>query len=129
MPSVLPSTMPSITSRLNRENNNGTQQPPYGTQQASTPANPYDCGNGANTLFSTPFIRTLSHRHQLRSMIDYTHANPDNALLRRLTPDLYVIRRNIEHAGLHFDAMGKARLLDWPDRLVIALSRSLTTSR
>lgn len=138
MPSVpaMSSAMPSITSRLNRENNNGTQQPPYGTQQPpgapqqpSTPANPYDCGNGANTLFSTPFIRTLSHRHQLRSLIDYTHANPDNALLRRLNPDLYVIRRNIERGGLHFDAMGKARLLDWPDRQVIALSRSLTSEQ
>lgn len=80
----------------------------------------------AGHLMEIPFIRTLSHRRQLRSMIDYTHANPDNALLRRLNPDLYVIRRNMARAGLHFDTMGKTRLLDWPDRQVIALRRSLT---
>lgn len=88
--------------------------------------NPYECGNGANTLFEAPFIRTLSHRGQLRAMIDYTHANPDNAWRRRCHPDLYVIRRNRKRAGLHFDMMGKERLLDYPERNIVALSRSLT---
>lgn len=87
---------------------------------------PYDCGNGTHTLFSTPFIRTLSHKGQLDKMVKYVKSNPDNAWMRRLHPDLYVIRRNMEYAGLHFDTMGKARLLAYPDRQVIALSRSLT---
>lgn len=73
-----------------------------------------------------PFIRTLSHKGQLRAMIDYVHANPDNAWMRRLNPELYTIRRRQEHAGLLFDCMGKARLLEYPDRQVVALSRSLT---
>lgn len=77
-------------------------------------------------ILEKPFIRTLSRRRQLDAMIGYVHANPDNAWMRRLHPDLYVIRRQQEHAGLLFDAMGKARLLDYPDRQVIALSRSLT---
>lgn len=77
-------------------------------------------------VFEVPFIRTLSRRGQLASMIRYVHANPDSAWMRRLHPDMYVIRRNQVHAGLHFDSMGKARLLDYPDRQVIALSRSLT---
>ncbi len=77
-------------------------------------------------VLDIPFIRTLARSGQLRTMIDYVHANPDNAWMRRLHPDLYVIRRKVEHAGLLFDTMGKARLLDWPDRQVIALSRSLT---
>ena len=79
-------------------------------------------------VFSKPFVRTLSHKGQLRSMIDYVHANPDNAWMRRLHPEMYVIRRNVVRAGLRFDAMGKARLLDYPDRQVVALSRSLTDS-
>lgn len=62
-------------------------------------------------------------------MIDYVHANPDNAWMRRLHPDLYTIRRNQRHGGLLFDAMGKARLLDYPDRHVVALSRSLTDAQ
>jgi len=88
--------------------------------------NIYDCGNGANTLFEKPYIRTLSHAGQLRHMIEYTHSNPDNAWRRRLNPQLYVIRRGHEYAGLKFDVMGKERLLDYPDRQVIALSRSLS---
>ena len=96
------------------------------TASSNEALNPYDCGNGANTLFEKPFIRTLAHRGQLRSMIDYTHNNPDNAMLRALHPELYVIHRNIEVAGLKFDIMGKDRLLSYPDRQVIVLSRSLS---
>lgn len=90
---------------------------------------PYDCGNGAHTLFSTPFIRTLSHTRQLDRMVKYVKSNPDNAWMRRLHPDMYVIRRNKVYAGLHFDCMGKERLLDYPDTQVVALSRSLTVEQ
>lgn len=93
----------------------------------STDAPPsYDCGNGANTLFSPPFIRTLARRGQLNAMLRYVHANPDNAWLRHQPPELYVIRRRQRYAGLLFDTVGKTRLLDYPDRHVVALSRSLT---
>lgn len=77
-------------------------------------------------ILDIPFIRTLSHRNQLSAMINYTHANPDNAWQRKQHPDLYTIRRRVNHGGLLFDTMGKRRLLDWPDKQVIALSRSLT---
>lgn len=76
--------------------------------------------------FEIPFIRTLSRKGQLSAMISYVHANPDNAWMRRLNPDLYTIRRRQQYANLHFDCMGKSRLLDYPDRQVIALSRSLS---
>lgn len=87
---------------------------------------PYECGNGAHTLFSKPFIRTLSRKKQLEKMIRYVNTNPDNAWMRRLYPDLYVIRRNMRYGGLLFDTMGKLRLLDYPDTNVVALPRSLT---
>ena len=80
-------------------------------------------------VLEKPFIRTLSHKGQLRAMIDYVHANPDNAWRRKLNPDLYVIRRRQAYAGLLFDTMGKARLLDYPDKQVVALSRSLTAEQ
>lgn len=85
----------------------------------------YDSHEGG-LLLEKAFIRTLSHKGQLKNMLQYTHNNPDNLLLMIDNPDLYVIRRNQEHGGLHFDTMGKARLLDYPDRNVVALSRSLT---
>lgn len=80
----------------------------------------------AGHILDIPYIRTLSHKGQLKSMINYVHANPDNAWMRHLTPSLYTIRRNIQLAGLSFDGMGKERLLAYPDRQVIALSRSLS---
>lgn len=99
---------------------------PAAQEALPLPYNPYDCGNGANTLFEKPFIRTLAHRGQLLSMIHYVHDNPDHAWIRHSHPEYYTIHRNIERGGLHFDTMGKERLLDWPDRQVITLSRSLT---
>lgn len=99
---------------------------PAAQEAQPLPYNPYDCGNGANTLFEKPFIRTLAHRGQLLSMIHYVHDNPDHAWIRHSHPEYYTIHRNIERGGLHFDTMGKERLLDWPDRQVITLSRSLT---
>lgn len=80
----------------------------------------------AGHILDIPYIRTLAHKGQLKSMINYVHANPDNTWRRKLTPDLYTIRRNIQLAGLSFDGMGKERLLSYPDRQVVALSRSLT---
>jgi len=98
--------------------------PPLQSQSHCDPS--LDCGNGATTLFEPPFIRTLTHAGQLRHMIDYTHANPDNAQRVVDNPGMYVIRRNKQYAGLAFDTMGKERLLEYPDRQVVALSRSLT---
>lgn len=77
-------------------------------------------------LLEKAFIRTLSHSGQLKNMLAYTHNNPDNLLLMVDNPELYTIRRNQEYAGLHFDCMGKARLLYYPEKNVVALSRSLT---
>lgn len=85
-----------------------------------------DDSHEGGLLLEKAFIRTLSHKGQLKNMLSYTHNNPDNLLLMIDNPDLYVIRRNQEHGGLHFDTMGKARLLDYPDRNVVALSRSLS---
>ena len=76
-------------------------------------------------MLEVPFIRTLAHKGQLRRMIDYTHNNPDNALMVREHPHWYHIRRSQVIAGLRFDTMGKERLLDYPDTSVIARPRAL----
>ena len=81
---------------------------------------------GAGLVLEVPFIRTLAHKGQLRRMIDYTHNNPDNALMVREHPHWYHIRRSRVIAGLRFDTMGKERLLDYPDTSVIALPRALS---
>lgn len=89
----------------------------------------YDWKREDGHFFEKPFIRTLSHYSQLPEMIRYVHANPDSKWREIHNPDLYVIRRNQVHGGLTFDCMGKERLLDYPDRQVIALSRSLTAKQ
>ena len=83
-------------------------------------------GAGAGLVLEMPFIRTLAHKGQIRRMIDYTHNNPDNALMVREHPHWYHIRRSRVIAGLRFDTMGKERLLDYPDTSVIALPRALS---
>ena len=77
-------------------------------------------------ILEVPYIRTLAHKGQLSRMVRYVHANPDNAWMRKLHPDLYTIRRSRVIAGLRFDTMGKERMLDYPDTSVIALPRSLS---
>jgi len=64
------------------------------------PMQDYSCGNGANTLFSTPYVRTLVHAGQLRNMYDYIRKNPQLAWIKRMHPDLFRLRRNTVCAGL-----------------------------
>ena len=77
-------------------------------------------------ILEVPYIRTLAHKGQLSRMVRYVHANPDNAWMHRLHPDLYTIRRSRLIAGLRFDTMGKERLIDYPATSVIALPRALS---
>ena len=84
------------------------------------------CEREEGHILEVPYIRTLAHKGQLSRMVRYVHANPDNAWMRKLHPDLYTIRRSRVIAGLRFDTMGKERLLDYPDTSVIALPRALS---
>lgn len=116
--------------RTTGEDAHGMRLPKYGnTTEGNGAINPADeapehAGDGL--ILDRAFIRTLSHSGQLKNMLRYTHYNPDNLLLMRDNPSLYVIRRSQRHGGLLFDTMGKGRLVEYPDRNVVALSRSLT---
>ena len=106
----------------------GTRPDTNGSLSAAAAAEGAGAGlaAGAGLVLEVPFIRTLAHKGQLRRMIDYTHNNPDNALMVREHPHWYHIRRSRVIAGLRFDTMGKERLLDYPDTSVIALPRALS---
>ena len=80
-------------------------------------------------LFSAPFIRTLSRKGQLDAMIAYIHDNPRRAMLRRLNPDLFRLRREVQADGLTFTALGNLFLLDYPQRQAIECSRSAPVER
>ena len=120
--------LPSLSALSNRAAPTSPQTPSI-AKMPTLPMEELDCGNGARVLFEKPFIRTLSHKGQLKNIIKYTHNNPDNAIMREENPDLYVIRRGIVINGLSFDTMGKNRLLDFPLRQTVAISRNATEEK
>ena len=120
--------LPSLSALSNRAAPTSPQTPSI-AKMPTLPMEELDCGNGARVLFEKPFIRTLSHKGQLKNIIKYTHNNPDNAIMREENPDLYVIRRGIVINGLTFDTMGKNRLLDFPLRQTVAISRNATEEK
>ena len=120
--------LPSLSALSNRAAPTSPQTPSF-AKMPTLPMEELDCGNGARVLFEKPFIRTLSHKGQLKNIIKYTHNNPDNAIMREENPDLYVIRRGIVINGLTFDTMGKNRLLDFPLRQTVAISRNATEEK
>lgn len=115
--------LPSLSALSNRAAPTSPRTSSF-AKMPTLPMEELDCGNGARVLFEKPFIRTLSHKGQLKNIIKYTHNNPDNAIMREENPDLYVIRRGIVINGLKFDTMGKNRLLDFPLRQTVAISRN-----
>ena len=121
-------SLPSLSALSNRAAPTSPQTPSI-AKMPTLSMEELDCGNGARVLFEKPFIRTLSHKGQLKNIINYTHNNPDNAIMREENPDLYVIRRGIVINGLTFDTMGKNRLLDFPLRQTVAISRNATEEK
>ena len=120
--------LPSLSALSNRAAPTSPQTSSL-AKMPTLPMEELDCGNGARVLFEKPFIRTLSHKGQLKNIIKYTHNNPDNAIMREENPDLYVIRCGIVINGLTFDTMGKNRLLDFPLRQTVAISRNATEEK
>ena len=120
--------LPSLSALSNRAAPTSPRTSSF-AKMPTLPMEELDCGNGARVLFEKPFIRTLSHKGQLKNIIKYTHNNPDNAIMREENPDLYVIRRGIVINGLTFDTMGKNRLLDFPLRQTVAISRNATEEK
>ena len=120
--------LPSLSALSNRAAPTSPQTSSL-AKMPTLPMEELDCGNGARVLFEKPFIRPLSHKGQLKNIIKYTHNNPDNAIMREENPDLYVIRRGIVINGLTFDTMGKNRLLDFPLRQTVAISRNATEEK
>lgn len=79
----------------------------------------------SGTLYDAPpYYRVLTHKGQLEAMIAYVYANAERAWQKRLHPDLFHLRRATERCGLTFRSLGNAYLLDWPDRRLVAVSRS-----
>ncbi len=77
-------------------------------------------------LFETPFFRTLAHKGQLGTMIQYIHDNPRRAMLKQQNPDLFTLRRDTRVGELCFTSLGNLFLLDYPEKQPIICSRTLS---
>ncbi len=80
-------------------------------------------------LFETPFFRTLAHKGQLDTMIQYIHDNPRRAMLKQQNPDLFTLRRDTRVGELCFTSLGNLFLLDYPEKQPIICSRTLSEQR
>ena len=58
-----------------------------------------------------PFIRPLSRRGQLNTMIHYVQMNPQRLATKRLKPGYFRVQKDIEIAGRRYNGVGNAALL------------------
>lgn len=58
-----------------------------------------------------PFIRPLSRRGQLHTMIRYVQMNPQRLATKRLKPGYFRVQKDIEIGGRKYDGVGNAALL------------------
>ena len=66
----------------------------------------------ADPIFSEkPFIRPLSRRGQLQTMIRYVQMNPQRLATKRLMPGFFCVQAGIEIAGRTYAGVGNAKLL------------------
>lgn len=72
--------------------------------------------NGVNSwafpIFTErPFIRPLSRRGQLQTMMHYVRMNPQRLATKRLMPGFFRVQKGITIAGRSFDSVGNVALL------------------
>ena len=103
----------------------GTQMPKGVTQMPKGVTQMPDTGTH-QPLFETPFFRTLAHKGQLDTMIQYIHDNPRRAMLKQQNPDLFTLRRDTRVGELCFTSLGNLFLLDYPEKQPIICSRTLS---
>ena len=83
-------------------------------------------GIEGNIYDGPPYYRVLTHKGQLKAMINYVYANAERAWQRKQNPDLFRMYRRTEACNLLFTSMGNHYLLDWPERQLVEMSRNAT---
>ena len=58
-----------------------------------------------------PFIRPMSRRGQLQSMIRYVQMNPQRLATKRLKPSYFYVQHGVEIGGRSYEAVGNIKLL------------------
>ena len=80
--------------------------------QGTTKAAGQGSGGWAFPVFTErPFIRPLSRRGQLKTMMHYVRMNPQRLATKRLMPGFFRVQEDINIDGLSFDGVGNVALL------------------
>ena len=75
-------------------------------------AAPMDEGGYPFPIFTErPFIRPLSRRGQLHTMIHYVQMNPQRLATKRLHPGYFRVQKDVEIGGRKYDGVGNIALL------------------
>ena len=66
---------------------------------------------GRDKFNEVPFIRPMSHRGQLKTMIHYLRMNPQRLATKKLKPGYFCVQRGVKISGRIYDIVGNAAIL------------------
>ena len=66
---------------------------------------------GQDKFNEVPFIRPMSHRGQLKTMIRYLQMNPQRLATKKLKPGYFCVQQDIEISGRIYSGVGNAAIL------------------
>ena len=82
--------------------------------------------SSADTLFTEmPFIRPMSHKGQLQTMIRYVQMNPERLATKHLMPEYFRVQEGIEIAGRMYCGVGNAELLQRAKYMPVHVRRTM----
>ena len=67
--------------------------------------------NGGEVFPERPYIRTMWHRGQLRTMIDYVHLNPQRKAVQMVEPENFLVQEGIELGDVTCRGVGNMKLI------------------
>lgn len=71
--------------------------------------------------------RILYQDGQYERWKKYLYTNPYRLLMKREHPELFKVQRDLRYGNLSFSAVGNRFLLDYPEKIALRCSRSMTT--
>ena len=102
----------SVAPELNSRTTNEEAKDTKATNEEGKDTKATNEGAYAFPVFTErPFIRPLSRRGQLHTMIRYVQMNPQRLATKRLKPGFFRVQKDIEVGGRNYDGVGNVALL------------------
>lgn len=117
---------PLISPKLNSGEIDGDVENPELNSWTTNGEKGKTIGDFAFPIFTeVPFIRPLSRRGQLQTMIRYVQMNPQRLATKRLKPGYFRVQREIEIAGQHYSGVGNIALLQAEHFMPVHVRRTM----